>query len=113
MATNATPAVARRRLTQFYIEVPSSPVALSEYKLLSSANLKENMPAFPLHALKRKSSLNADVPPVKKFKRQQCNPTHAEDDGNIGGAGTDGHPNEYIYCHQCSKKRDIMGTNMV
>lgn len=124
MATNATPAVSRRRLSQFYIEIPSSPVALSEYKPLAScsinrsqrayADLKENMSALPLHAsLKRKPSLNADVPPVKKFKRQQCNPMHAEDEGNLGGADADGHPTEYIYCHQCLKKRDIMGTNTV
>ena len=116
MAT--TPAVSRRRLSQFYIDVPPSPVALSEYKPLASyaanhnqrvfANLKENMPALPLHAsLKRKSSLKGDVPPVKKFK-QQRHSTHAEAEDNL----TNGHPNEYIYCHQCLKKRDIMGANI-
>lgn len=131
MTTSATPAVPKRRLSQFYIEVPPSPVALSEYKPLSSyiinrsqrahANLKENRLALPhksdtppLHmSLKRKSSLNAEVPPVKKIKQQQRKPTYAKDEENLSGTDTDGQPNGYIYCHQCLKKRDIMGTHLV
>lgn len=64
-------------------------------------------------SLKRKSSLNAEVPPVKKIKQQQRKPTYAKDEENLSGTDTDGQPNGYIYCHQCLKKRDIMGTHLV
>jgi len=130
MTTNATPAVSKRRPSHFYIEVPPSPVALSEYKPMSSytinrsqrayANLKENMLALPRKddtpphtSLKRKSSLNAEGPPVKKIKQQQRKPTHSKDEDNLSGTDTDGRPNGYIYCHQCLKKRDVIGTHLV
>src|SRR5580700_4554698 len=42
----ALPAANVRRLSQFYIEVPSAPVALSEYKPLSSCSINRSQLAY-------------------------------------------------------------------
>jgi hypothetical protein len=61
--TNAMPAV--RHLSQFYIEVPSPPVALSEYKPLSSCSVNHSQRAYA------NLSTSSQVP--RKILKSACN----------------------------------------
>ena len=64
-ATNATSAVSRRRLSQFYIEVPSAPIALSEYKPLSSCIVNPSQRAY--------ANLSTSSQVLRKILKSACN----------------------------------------
>ena len=61
--TNATPSV--RRLSHFYIEVPSPPVALSEYKPLSSCSISLSQRAY--------ANLSTSSHSLRKILTSACN----------------------------------------
>jgi hypothetical protein len=120
-----------QRINKAYVQVPASPLSLASYHPLrtpihtaSSTRLKENTPlrlqftTNPSTSRKRKLSdcisihdgsisalkkakFNVDETPskVKASRSQQIIPT--------ANACPD-FPNGFAYCHQCSKKRDIL-----
>jgi hypothetical protein len=121
-----------QRINNAYVQVPASPLSLASYHPLgtpirtaSSTKLKENTPLRlqfttnpstsrkrklsdcisihdgPIYVLK-KAKLNAtDETPskVKAPRSQQIVPT---------ANACPNFPNGYVYCHQCSRKRDIL-----
>lgn len=121
-----------QRINQAYVQVPASPLSLASYHPLrtpvhtaSSTKLKENTPFRlftsnastsrkrklsdcisvhdgPISVLKKAKFNAADETPskVKAPRSQQIVPT--------ANACPD-FPNGYVYCHQCSRKRDILG----
>ena len=83
-ATKVTPAVSSRRLSRFYIEVPLSPVALSEYKPLSSCRIDRsqlerayaNLSAssqVPGDASRPQPQLPAHLSQIRKILKSACN----------------------------------------
>ena len=121
-----------QRINSAYVQVPASPLSLASYRPLrtpihtaSGTKLKENTPLRlqfttnsstsrkrkfsdcvsihdgPLSVLKKAKLIAADATPskVKAPRSQQIVPT--------ANACPD-FPNGYVYCHQCSKKRDIL-----
>ena len=120
-----------QRINNAYVQVPASPLSLASYHPLrtpihtaSSTKLKENTPLRlqfttnpstsrkrklsdcvsvhgPISVLKKAKLNAADETPskVKAPRSQQIVPT--------ANACPD-FPNGYVYCHQCSKKRDIL-----
>ena len=128
--SRANPSI--HRINNAYVQVPASPLSLASYHPLrtpihtaSSAKLKENTPLRlqfttnpstsrkrklsdcisihdgPISVLKKSKLIAADETPskVKAPRSQQIVPT--------ANACPD-FPNGYVYCHQCSKKRDIL-----
>ena len=120
-----------QRINNAYVQVPASPLSLASYHPLrtpvhtaSSTKLKENTPfrlfttnsstsrkrklsdCISIHdgpiSVLKKSKLNAtDETPskVKAPRSQQFIPT---------ANACPNFPNGYVYCHQCSQKRDIL-----
>jgi ribosomal protein L34E len=120
-----------QRINNAYVQVPASPLSLASYHPLgtpvrsaSSTKLKENTPFRlfttnlnpstsrkrklsdcihdgPISVVKRSKLNAADETPskVKAPRSQQIVPT--------ANACPD-FPNGYVYCHQCSRKRDIL-----
>ena len=120
-----------QRINNAYVQVPASPLSLASYHPLrtpvhtaSSTKLKENTPlrrlqftanpstshkrklsdCIPIHdgpiSVLKKAKLNETPSKVKAPRSQQIVPT--------ANACPD-FPNGYVYCHQCCKKRDILG----
>ncbi|KAM6502140.1 hypothetical protein JOM56_002117 [Amanita muscaria] len=121
----STPQSWKRRLTRAYVEIPPSPHDLSKYQPLSSSSLnrvkrvpaKENALISPssrdtpaAHAtLKRKvcnDGTQLGTSSVKKARR---------DNGKVlkhslSDTGVDGFPSGFVYCHQCSQRRDPLAS---
>ena len=119
----------KRRLTQVYVEIPPSPHDLSKYHSMASIRLshvergssKENANRAPRCgdspaarvSLKRRASLDAthsSNAPMKRAKQATNNLPNAEEN-SPSGAVHNNTSNAFAYCHQCSQKRDITGTD--
>jgi hypothetical protein len=81
-AANVTPALSRGRLSQFYIEVPLSPVALSEYKPLSSCRISRSQlerayasmsTSLQVPGGSQPQQLYAHLSPIRKILKSTCN----------------------------------------
>ncbi|PFH46178.1 hypothetical protein AMATHDRAFT_43745 [Amanita thiersii Skay4041] len=105
--------------TNVYVEIPPSPFDLSKYRSISNPTahpaahptprskenrVTHNVPTNTM-TIKRKacSRVLVDPPlPTKKTKLLDGNASRVE------GPSADNFPNGFIYCHQCSRKRDAM-----
>ena len=114
-----------KRLNNAYVQVPASPLSLASYRPLKhaalSAKLKENTPLRPLQfatnpsmSHKRKLSdcdsiHNDSVSVVKKAKLVLTDGSPSKVKAIVPTANAcPDFPNGYVYCHQCSRKRDIL-----
>lgn len=118
VGTLSTMGSTARRLSQVFVELPSSRGPLKHLPHVSSAGHKENAlprssasqmssstPPAPAHN-KRKPDVEApvvDQPATKKHKHPKD--TMPQPVVNA----TDEFPNGFVYCHQCNKKRDATG----
>jgi hypothetical protein len=96
--------LSRRR--RVFVDVPLSPYPLPRYSSLSH---KENAPLTPTpNLLHRKRKLSdPDASSLASPKKQKL----ASGKTNFQLAPTSADfPNGFMYCHQCSRKRDISGT---
>lgn len=95
-----------------YVDVPPSPFPLSRYSSLSH---KENTPLTIASHLHRKRKLSDPKGgSTKKQKLAAVTPLQTSSSpvplDSTPDVSAD-FPNGYIYCHQCSKKRDISGVH--
>jgi len=128
LTSKAHPSI--QRLNHAYVQVPASPLSLASYHPLkapihtaSSMKLKENTPLRPLQfstnpsmSHKRKLSdrgsiHDGPISDVKKVKLFAADGTPSKAKAHpivpTPNACPD-FPNGYVYCHQCSTKRDIL-----
>ncbi|GLB37681.1 hypothetical protein LshimejAT787_0407320 [Lyophyllum shimeji] len=123
----ATPGSAARRFTQqVYVDVPSSPYPIprsaSIAKSVPANMLKENTPLRPsnggiprsisdMSPLKRKVSQHdlaasdSTVPVPKKQKIAEIRAVPYQP--TVASNACPEFPNGFVYCHQCSRKRDV------
>ncbi|KAF8813926.1 hypothetical protein BYT27DRAFT_7084104 [Phlegmacium glaucopus] len=121
-----------QRLNNAYVQVPVSPLSLTTYRSLkapilsaSSMKLKENTPLRPLqfttipsmsHKRKRSDCDSIHDGPLSVVKKAKLvvpdgTPSKARSQPIVPTANAcPDFPNGYVYCHQCSKKRDILTT---
>ena len=121
-----------QRINNAYVQVPASPLSLANYHPLrtpvhtaSSTKLKENTPKFrlfttnPSTSRKRKlsDSISIHDGPISVLKKSKLNTTD-ETPSKVKAPRSQPiiptenacpeFPNGYVYCHQCSRKRDIL-----
>jgi hypothetical protein len=124
-----------QKINHAYVQVPPSPLSLASYHLLgtpvhtaSSTKLKENTPfrlftTNPSTSRKRKISdcISIHDGSISVLKKSKLNPA-AESPSKVNAPRSQqmmlqnvptanacpDFPNGYVYCHQCSKKRDIL-----
>ena len=118
-----------QRINSAYVQVPASPLSLASYRPLKtpirialSTKLKENTPlrlqftANPSTSRKRRLSdcISIHDGPISILKKAKLTATD-ETSSKVevprivptANACPD-FPNGYVYCHQCSRKRDIL-----
>ena len=123
-----------QRINNAYVQVPASPLSLASYYPLtgrtpihtaSSTKLKENTPlrlqftTNPSTSRKRKlsDSISIHDGPISVLKKAKLNvvdetpskvkaPRSQQIVPTVNACPE--FPNGYVYCHQCSKKRDIL-----
>lgn len=113
------------RINNAYVQVPVSPLSLVSYRPLKtpiySAKLKENTPLRPLQSTtnlsiscKRKlSDCDSIHDAISIVKKARPSKVKAERSQPIAPASAcPNSPNEYVRCHQCSKKRDILSESV-
>jgi len=99
--------MSRPRLKQrLFVDVPPSLFPLSRYVPLSR---KENAPLQTLLSRKRKLSDPDPSPSTKKQKLVAGTPSSIPAPLVSASNASADFPNGFIYCHQCSRKRDISG----
>jgi hypothetical protein len=96
-----------------FVDVPPSPFPLSRY---SSISRKENAPLTTASPLSRKRKLSdPEGSSITSTKKQRLVPKSPLKTSSIpeplaSASNTSADfPNGFIYCHQCSQKRDISG----
>ena len=115
-----------QRINNAYVQVPASPLSLASYHPLRtpSTKLKENTPFRPFttnSSTSRKRKLSdcisihdGSIPVLKKSKLNAADETPSKVKVSRGlqivptANACPDFPNGYVYCHQCSKKRDIL-----
>ena len=117
-----------QRINNAYVQVPASPLSLASYRTpvhtALSTKLKENTPfrlftTNPSSSRKRKLSdcISVHDGPVSVLKKAKFNAA-GETPSKVKAPQSQpivptanacpDFPNGYVYCHQCSRKRDIL-----